>query len=463
MKNFIVNPGSFRDPKGQIIIDGDRIIRLVYAEGAKDYEFVRDQGFYKKLISGHQLVEVEEVVSHEHQHDFPANTKYVLAHPRLKFISYPYEWPFLMLQSAALFQLDLYLQALANGIILSDASAFNIQFRGGRPVFIDHLSFRPYQDGEYWQAHRQFCEQFLNPLLFYSVFGVPYHHWYRGSMDGLKTTELNRLLPFSSKLSPIIFFHVTMQAYFQEKQTTNNSIKTPAKLSLQSLQNLIGGLKKQIGRLNISNNLSNDWQYYANKNSYGQAESHAKHKFIEAYVRKVRPATIWDLGCNTGEYSVTALKSGVETAIGFDSDHAALNAGYKRALDQGLNFLPLYMDITNPSPSQGWSENERGGLSAREKPDGIIALALIHHMVIARNVPLDYVIAWLLNLAPTGIIEFVPKDDPMVKVLLRHRQDIFHAYTLDNMLGQIERGARIITKETITASGRILIWYESAN
>jgi hypothetical protein len=119
------------------------------------------------------------------------------------------------------------------------------------------------------------------------------------------------------------------------------------------------------------------------------------------------------------------------------------------------------MDLTNPSPSQGWLENERAGFAARGRPGGIIALALIHHLVIASNIPLDYVIAWLLSLAPTGIIEFVPKDDPMVKVLLRHRQDIFPGYTLDNFLKRIRPAARIINQETITASGRTLIWYES--
>ena len=463
MKDYNVNPGSFRDSKGQILEYDNRIIRLVYAEGANDYEFVRDTGFYRKLINMNQLVNVEEINSINIQDELFENTKYVLEHPRLEFISYPYEWPFLMLQSAALFQLDLYIKALENGITLSDASAFNIQFLGPRPVFIDHLSFRPYKAGEYWLAHRQFCEQFLNPLLFYSVFGIPYHYWYRGSMEGLKTTELNRLLPFSKKMSPVIFFHVTMQAYFQNKKSNNDKFITSSKLPLQSFQNMIHGLKNQISRLRVRNNISTDWEFYANKNSYSLEESNAKHQFIKEYVEKVRPKMIWDLGCNTGEYSVTALKSGAETAIGFDSDHRALDAGYERALKEGLNFLPLYMDITNPSPSQGWSENERGGLSVREKPDGIIALALLHHLVIGRNIPLNYVINWILNLAPSGIIEFVPKNDPMVKQLLAHREEIFSGYTLENILNQINLGSRIIKKETITENGRILIWYESTN
>jgi ribosomal protein L11 methylase PrmA len=171
---------------------------------------------------------------------------------------------------------------------------------------------------------------------------------------------------------------------------------------------------------------------------------------------------IWDLGCNAGEYSVIALKAGVDTAIGFDSDHGALDAGFRRAREEGLNFMPLYMDMTNPSPSQGWSENERVGLTARGRPGGIIALALIHHLVISRNIPLNYAITWLLRLAPTGIIEFIPKQDPMVQVLLGHREDIFPDYTLDNCLGLIKAGARIINQKTITAAGRTLIWYESA-
>ncbi|MCH8816049.1 MAG: class I SAM-dependent methyltransferase, partial [Chloroflexi bacterium] len=90
-----------------------------------------------------------------------------------------------MLRRAALHYLDLHLDLLERNFTLSDASAYNIQFRGTRPVFIDVLSIRPYREGEYWTGYRQFCEQFLNPLLLVAVSGIPYQAWFRGNIEGI--------------------------------------------------------------------------------------------------------------------------------------------------------------------------------------------------------------------------------------------------------------------------------------
>ena len=106
---------------------------------------------------------------------------HLLEHPRVPFISYPYEWSASLLRKAALHHLDTQLEALERGFTLSDATAYNVQFVGPKPVFIDHLSFRPYRDGEIWAGHRQFCMQFLNPLIIWSRLGIAPNPWYRGN------------------------------------------------------------------------------------------------------------------------------------------------------------------------------------------------------------------------------------------------------------------------------------------
>ena len=87
-----------------------------------------------------------------------------LRHEAVPFISYPYEWTFGTLEDAALLHLDLMLAALPAGLILKDASAYNVQWRGAEPVFIDIPSFETLPDGEPWIGYRQFCELFLYPL-----------------------------------------------------------------------------------------------------------------------------------------------------------------------------------------------------------------------------------------------------------------------------------------------------------
>jgi len=106
------------------------------------------------------------------------------------------------------------------------------------------------------------------------------------------------------------------------------------------------------------------------------------------------------------------LSSGAEAVVGFDADVATVEAAFERANSQSLNFLPLVGDMANPSPDQGWAQNERGGLARRAKPDALLALALVHHLAIGRNIPLDQVIEWIIGLAPVGIIEFVPNRIP---------------------------------------------------
>jgi ribosomal protein L11 methylase PrmA len=169
---------------------------------------------------------------------------------------------------------------------------------------------------------------------------------------------------------------------------------------------------------------------------------------------------IWDIGCNTGDYAKAALEAGAGYAVGFDFDQGALDAAFTRAESEGLSFLPLFLDLANPTPSQGWAERERRGLTDRASADAILGLALVHHLAIGRNIPLEQVVAWLIDLAPNGIIEFVPKSDPMVQRLLRLREDIFDDYGEEAFAKHLQAGAKIVQVAEVSASGRRLFWFE---
>ena len=88
-------------------------------------------------------------------------------------------------------------------------------------------------------------------------------------------------------------------------------------------------------------------------------------------------------------------------------------------------------DVANPSPGLGWAGTERRSLLDRANPDVLLALALVHHIAIGRNVPLEAIADWFAQLAPEAIVEFVPKGDPMVDFLLASREDVFPGYTLE--------------------------------
>lgn len=456
--------GSFRDPAGNVFeIDG-RIFRTVNEVARQAYETVRDQGVFRDLSTSQLLISSNEVPRHERPNGLP-EAAHVLEHERVPFISYPYEWSFQALKAAALHHLDLQLCLFDRNVVLSDASAYNVQFIGPRPVFIDALSLRPYIEGEIWGGHRQFCEQFLNPLLLRSVLGISHNAWFRGNLEGIRTSDLARLIPFRKKLSLSMLSHVVLHAYFEDRarRAPDAAIAKAAsrrRLPRTSYRGLLMQLRNMVARLRPADTGKTVWEDYATTNTYTGDEAAEKARIIRDFAAAVRPGSLIDMGCNTGDCSVAALEGGAGRVVGFDFDQNAVDLAFTRARGGGLNFLPLWLDAANPSPNQGWRQSERGGFGGRFKADALIALAFEHHLAIGRNIPLGQVVDWLVSIAPTGIIEFVPKTDSTVQQMLALREDIFPDYTEDSFTQAIERNAKIISKTVVSRSGRTLFRYQ---
>ena len=350
-----VEAGSFRDPSGRVIYADDRVFRTVMGTAADSFRQAETSGIFRKLIADGMLVDFADITDQA-----PAwgleEADMLLEHPRLPFVSYPYEWSFSLHKAAALAHLDLHLDLLRSGFTLSDATAYNIQFDGVRPKFIDHLSIRPYEDGEIWAGHRQFCMQFLNPLLMWSVLDVQPNHWFRGSLEGIAPEDLAKLLPWSKRFNWTILTHVIAQAAMQRRYS--NSAASSAKfgksrLPRQSFEAMLRGLRSTIAKLDVPSHKT-VWNDYAQNTSYAAPETQAKHEFVQEMVAKVEPGLLYDLGCNSGDYSKAALNAGAKRVIGLDFDHGALEVAYRRAQSEGLDLLPVWLDAANPSPNQGW-------------------------------------------------------------------------------------------------------------
>ncbi|WP_373086675.1 class I SAM-dependent methyltransferase [Sneathiella sp.] len=460
MNHVAIEPGSFRDPMGRVFVGGDHIYRATSAKGRTAFEFVAATGLLAKLEDAGKIV-TSRIVPNHVLGGLARTDGIVLEHEKIPYISYPYEWSFSFLKAAALLHLDIHLQALEVGVTLSDASAYNVQFRGSHPVFIDILSFRPLKTGETWDGHRQFCEQFLNPLLLKSKLDIDPNAWYRGTQEGISTPEINRLLPWYKKLSWKMLTHVVAQSALQNANVgTAADARARVEFPLASYRRMLTGLRNWIETIEPAKKSRTEWQDYATGHSYADAEQQAKAAFVARFAAAVTPDILWDIGCNTGDYSAVALANGAAYSVGFDVDQGALTQAYGRAIANDMPFQPLYFDGANPSPSQGWNEAERKSMSARRNADGLIALAFIHHMAIGRNIPLEHVIRWLVGLAPEGVIEFVPKADPMVRQLLTLREDIFEDYSLSAFTEYLREMAEIVATDVITKSGRQLFWYK---
>ncbi len=463
MSITVADAGSFRDPGGQIYARGGEIYRAVMGKAAGEFAAFRESGLLDRLIQKGTLVSTCEVNA-----TVLAKTgvdpSLVLHHQRVPFISYPYEWSFSLLKAAALLHLNVQIDALRGGFSLSDSTAYNVQFNGLKPVFIDVLSFRKYVEGEIWSGHRQFCEQFLNPLLLRAFFGIPHNAWFRGNLEGIETAMLARMMPWWRNLSFNVLSHVTLQARLQSTAIADNGKSVArakaVKLPKLNYERLLLSLRDWISGLQPKDTGQTVWQHYAENTTYDSAEQKAKKRFVAAFCEKVKPAQLWDIGCNTGDYSEVALSSGAKQVIGFDFDQGALERAYARAKAKSLNFLPLFQDGANPSPNQGWANAERKSVLGRSGAQAVVALAFEHHLAIGRNIPLPGVVDALVKLAPAGVIEFVQKQDPTVQQLLALREDIFPDYTISAFEAALKSRARIVKQETVSVSGRTLYWFD---
>lgn len=419
-------PASFRDPDGFLFTREGVLYRQVNRRGQADYDRLIDSGLYRALTDAGLLVAHEPVEAEPAQ---PALAYRVLRPARVPFVSYPYEWCFGQLKAAALATLEIQKQALAHGLSLKDASAYNIQFVGGRPLLIDTLSFAAYRAGEPWAAYRQFCQHFLAPLALMARRDVRLGQLLRVWIDGLPLDLASRLLPRRTRLHPGLLTHIHLHASAQRRYA-GRAVRAPqpgrgmgrtAFLGLlDSLESTVRGLRWDPGRT--------AWAAYYQETNYTPAGLEEKQQTVAAFLARVQPGSVWDLGANTGLFSRLASGRGIRT-LAFDSDPGAVEITYRQALEAGdANLLPLWVDLTNPSPGLGWAGAERESLLARGPADMALALALLHHLAIGNNLPLDRLADFLARLGRWLVVEFVPKSDSQVRKLLAARPDIFEDY-----------------------------------
>ena len=447
---------SFRDPSGFLFRKDGVLYRQVNQVYKEDYHQLMDSGLYKNLVGAGLLIAHQEA-----PRDLALNdSAYKVIHPEpVTFISYPYEWCFSQLQDAAITTLKIQKRALEFGMILKDSSAYNIQFQNGRTIMIDTLSFETYHEGSPWDAYRQFCQHFLAPLSLMSYRDIRLGQLLRVYIDGIPLDLASRLLPARSRLSVSLLMHIHLhtasQAHFAGKQ-----VKTKREVSKRGLLGLIDSLESSIRRLRWSPK-GTEWGSYYDAHNYTQVALRHKQQTIAHFLVEAKPAIVWDLGANVGIFSRLASEMGIST-IAFDIDPGAVELNYQECISKGeKKLLPLLLDLTNPSPNIGWHNEERIGLIERGPADAVLALALIHHLAISNNVPLDRLAGFFHQLCKWLIIEFIPKSDSQVQRLLSTRKDIFVNYNLDYFEYAFEKYFTIRTKQAIQDSVRCLYLMEA--
>lgn len=420
--------GSFRDPSGFLFHADGVLYRQVNQSYSADYDMLMSSGLYEALTKAGKLVPHEEVSGVASVTD----SAYRVIKPQLiPFISYPYEWSFSQLKDAALLTLDLQEEALKRGMSLKDASAFNVQFLGSKPIFIDTLSFERYVEGTPWVAYQQFCQHFLAPLALLSQCDIHLRSLSLSFLHGVPLSLASALLPKSSwfKFSHLIHIHLHARSQSKYADAAGGGKSSPSRqLNRTALLGILDSLRSSVLKLNWTPG-GTEWADYYDATNYTSRALSEKETIVDSLIREVKPNVAWDLGANNGLFSRLAVANGAYT-VACDVDPSAVEKNYLRCKkEQNASLLPLIVDLTNPSPSLGWAHTERKSLLDRGPTDLVLALALIHHLAISNNVPLDNLARFFASCGKSLIIEFVPKQDSQVQKLLASRKDIFPEYT----------------------------------
>lgn len=455
---------SFRDPAGFLFTENDVLYRQVNPAGQDDYRTLMDSGLYEKLVQRGWLVPHKEVTLEES----PEGSKHpgsLLQPKKLSYISYPYEWCFEQLRDAALLTLDIQGMALECGMTLKDASAFNVQFEGCRPVFIDTLSFETYHPGKPWPAYRQFCQHFLAPLALAARTDIRLNKLLLNYIDGIPLDLASILLPRRSWLSYSLLAHIHIHALAQRNYsksgTAANGKTTVAKLSASQMKALIESLRSAVSKQKWRPDKT-EWANYYNESNYTENSAGHKAELVTEYLQSIPGplGLIQDLGANNGRYSRIAAAYG-QLVVSQDIDPVAVSSNYQIAREQGVaNILPLELDLVAPTPAIGWDNAERDSFSQRPPVDAILALALIHHLIISNNLPMERLAQFFASRGRWLIIEFVPKVDSQVEILLATRPDIFPQYDEASFEQTFGSFFNIIRKSHIEGSERTLYLME---
>lgn len=438
----IDDPASFRDPAGRVVRQGPRILRNLTPDGVQLWADLRQNNILEPLINQGRVVKTWETGVAQLEHD------------PIPFLSYAYEWPCELLRRAAHVHLDLMAELVPKGFILKDATPFNVQFIGCRPVFIDVLSIERRAEGDAWGAYGQFCDTMLYPLMLAAYKNLPHQPWLKHSFDGITPAVMAKALGLSAFVRSGGLRHVLTRAWahraFERRDDVKRAEIRAANFPANAILNIVADLKHLIENLPVPKDSA--WTGYGDDNSYKPGEMEAKKAFVAQAFTDTKFELVWDIGCNTGAFSEIAAAT-ADTVIAIDDDEAAVGRLATRSLPA---ILPLVMDWSAPSPSVGWKNEERPGFLARAKPDAVLYLALMHHMAVRRHIPIDAQLALLARTAKSLVVfEYIDQTDPMFSFLTRNIDDSFPDYTRDAFNKALEKYFTVVASRPLSATREI--------
>ena len=445
---------SFRDPGGRLTVDKDGVFRHVFAGGLANWHaFTRSATVERHRLAG-QIVGTRVISA--------TGTETILEHERIPFASYPHEWPPEMLHAAAALTLLMAEGLISEGLGLKDATPHNVLFRGTNPVFVDVLSVEPRASGDpIWLASAQFMRTFVLPLVMRRELGIPLSQVFLSRRDGIEAEHVRRALPWYKRWLPPFLGLVTVPRLlsgFAKGAAYGPARQMDDEMARFILASYFRRLRKLLKQLEPSASVS-QWSAYASScPSYSQPQRQTKHAFVYDALHTMSAGSVLDVGANDGEYSLLAASLGA-SVVAIDSDPAVCGRLFVEARAQGANVLPLVVDFARPSPAVGWrcAEQEAFLDRAEKAFDAVLMLAVLHHLLVTEQVPLDQILTVASQLTRRWLlIEYVEPGDAMFRKLARGRDAMYGWLTREAFLEQAAEHFDIVDWCDVPGAGRSL-------
>jgi 2-polyprenyl-3-methyl-5-hydroxy-6-metoxy-1,4-benzoquinol methylase len=393
----------------------------------------------------------------------------VLEHERIFFPTYPWEWTPGQWRQAAAFTIDLCEEAVDSGFLLKDATPLNVLFSGASPIFVDVPSFiKRDSRNPYWLAFAQFVRTFLLPLAAFRYLGWPLSA-FQQRRDGYEPADLAPWLSPRQRWFTPLRSLVTLPLLFEsgliEKRARAHSLhkiiddEYAAVLLKHTLKNARAMLASVAPRAHASR-----WSRYAATATHYDIESHsAKQSFVSRILTSIRPAKVLDVGANTGVYSRIAAEAGADV-VAWDTDVQAADLNWKTAMQNRLPILSVVADFARPTPSVGWNNAECANLlsRARGRFDCVLMLGVLHHLLVADQVPLAAILRQLAGISRRwAILEWIPREDTQFSSLCRGREQLYAHLTEPYFVQTLSEKFTIRSHESLP-NGRTLWFVEKA-
>jgi hypothetical protein len=452
------DPSSFRDPAGYIFYQDNEVYRFVSPSYYEKYKSFKNSGLYHELLDKDFLIPFDEI----QEESLPEGKALIIKPFKIPFISYPYEWTFSQLKEAAKLTLDIQKIALKYGAQLKDAAAYNIQFIGSKPIFIDTLSFEYWTEDITWRAYKQFCQHFLAPLTICSFCDPRVKTLFISNLDGIPLDLAKQLIPKRAYLHPSRFLHLWLHERFQKLKLVQQNL-APQTLSNKKVSSAAYGLVESL-LSSLKHMKKKDeksvWKTYYQGNSYPEKAFKEKKDIIEKLLSNLKPRILWDLGSNEGFFTEVVSKH-CQYVVAFDFDLTCIEIMYSRLRNQGNEaILPIHMDIANPSPGIGWEGKERKKIFERGPCDVAMALALVHHLIVSSNIPLNKLVDFFKSICRNLIIEYIPPYDPKFKQICQTNPLDFSFFTEEMFVATFSKSFFMKSRIPINQSSRVLYHFQ---